>query len=120
MSSNSKTFYDENIKKIQNLSVDEQIQLIKEYQQGSKEAKNILIGNNIGYIIFAVKQKFGIDDCDCEDLINIGIIGLIKGINTYNLENKLFYKEYNIEKSIKLTTFLITIVIILLIFVIFK
>lgn len=89
MSSNSKTFYDENIKKIQNLSADEQIQLIKEYQQGSKEAKNILIGNNIGYIIFAVKQKFGIDDCDCEDLISTGIIGLIKGINTYNLEKEV-------------------------------
>ena len=40
----------------------------------------------------------------------------------YEVKNKyeIFYKEYNIEKSIKLTTFLITIVIILLIFVIFK
>ncbi len=40
----------------------------------------------------------------------------------YEVKNKyeIFYKEYNIEKSIKLTTILITIVIILLIFVIFK
>ena len=86
MSFDSKIFYNEKIKKLQNLSVDEQIQLIKEYRQGSEEAKNILIENNIRYIVFAVKQKFGIDECDCEDLISTGIIGLIKGINTYNLE----------------------------------
>ena len=46
MSSNSKTFYDKNIKKLQNLSVDEQIQLIKDYQEGSEEAREILIKSN--------------------------------------------------------------------------
>lgn len=86
MSSNSKTFYDKNIKKLQNLSVDEQIQLIKDYQEGSEEAREILIKSNIGYVIYAVRHKFRINDCNSEDLINTGIIGLIKAINTYNLE----------------------------------
>ena len=86
MSFNNKIFFNEDIKMLQNLSFDEQIKLIKEYQQGSKEARDALIEFNIRYVIFAVKNKFQINDCDIEDLINIGIIGLIKGINTYKLE----------------------------------
>ena len=86
MNFNNDFFNNEDLKMLQHLSYDEQIKLIKEYHQGSKEARDALIEFNIRYVIFAVKNKFQINDCDIEDLINIGIIGLIKGINTYKLE----------------------------------
>ena len=57
MSFNNKIFFNEDIKMLQNLSFDEQIKLIKEYQQGSKEARDALIEFNIRYVIFAVKNK---------------------------------------------------------------
>ena len=86
MNFNNDFFNNEDLKMLQHLSYDEQIKLIKEYHQGSKEARDILIENNIRYVIFAVRCKFRINNCDSDDLINTGIIGLIKGIDTFNLE----------------------------------
>ena len=63
------------------------------YIQLGEEGKNKLIEHNFSLVVFLVKkyEKSGID---LEDLVSIGTIGLIKGINTYNL-----------DKNIKLATY---------------
>ena len=48
---------------------------------GDLEARNILVEHNLRLVAHIVKKYYQNDDAD--DLISIGSIGLIKGINTY-------------------------------------
>ena len=58
-----------------------------------KEAKSLLIEHNLRLVVYIAK-KFDNTSVGVEDLISIGTIGLIKAINTFNL-----------EKNIKLATY---------------
>ena len=51
--------------------------------RGDKEAKDILIERNLRLVAHIAKKYYS-DNRDNEDLISIGIIGLIKAVNTYN------------------------------------
>lgn len=62
-------------------------------QKGDEEAKNKLIEHNLRLVVFLAK-KYENTGIDLEDLVSIGTIGLIKGINTYNM-----------DKNIKLATY---------------
>ncbi len=66
---------------------------IKEMQNGSTTARNILIEHNLRLVAHIVK-KFEHDLNIQDDLISIGTIGLIKGIDTYSS-----------NKNVKLTTY---------------
>lgn len=57
------------------------------------EAKHKLIEHNLRLVVFLAK-KYENTGVDLEDLVSIGSIGLIKAINTYNL-----------DKNIKLATY---------------
>lgn len=70
------------IKPPRNLTEEEQIKLFKE---NTKEARNKLISSNIRLVIYEVYKRFYNTMHDTEDLISIGIIGLIKGIDTYDI-----------------------------------
>ncbi len=54
-----------------------------EMKEGDKTARNILIKHNLRLVAHIVK-KYNSNHTDNEDLISIGTIGLIKGINTYD------------------------------------
>lgn len=75
------------------LSAEEEEKYIKEMEQGSKEAKNILIEHNIRLVAHIVK-KYPNHQKDTEDLISIGSIGLIKAVNTYNSAKKVRLATY--------------------------
>ena len=49
------------------------------------EARNILVEHNLRLVAHIVK-KYNNFDRDKDDLISVGTIGLIKAINTYNME----------------------------------
>ena len=72
------------------LSKEEEIRLVSE---GSKDSKNKLIEHNLRLVVFLAK-KYENTGVDLEDLVSIGTIGLIKGVETYNL-----------DKNIKLATY---------------
>ena len=61
--------------------------------QGNQEARNKLIEHNLRLVVFLAK-KYENTKVDLEDLVSIGTIGLIKGVNTYKL-----------DKNIKLATY---------------
>lgn len=61
--------------------------------KGDTNAKNKLIEHNLRLVVFLAK-KYENTGYDVEDLVSIGSIGLIKGINTYKL-----------DKNIKLATY---------------
>lgn len=65
------------------LTPDEEKALIVKLEQGDKEAKNILIERNLRLVAHIAKKYYS-ENREIDDLISIGIIGLIKAINTYN------------------------------------
>ena len=67
--------------------------LIKKMKSGDKEARNKLIEHNLRLVAHIVK-KFETADQDTDDLIGIGTVGLIKGIDTYKDNSKVKLSTY--------------------------
>ena len=75
------------------LSKEEELKYLIELKSGNDKARDVLIEHNLGLVVFLAK-KYESTGYDMEDLVSIGSIGLIKGINTYK-----------IDKNIKLATY---------------
>jgi RNA polymerase sporulation-specific sigma factor len=60
---------------------------------GREEAKNMLIEHNLRLVVYLAKKFENTGIC-VEDLISIGTIGLIKGINTFNPKKKIKLATY--------------------------
>ncbi len=75
------------------LSPAEEEKCITEMLQGSTEARNKLIEHNLRLVAHIVK-KFDSKNTDTDDLISIGTIGLIKGIDTYKNNKKTKITTY--------------------------
>ena len=73
-------------------SEDERIYLEK-FRDGDEKARNILIEHNLR-LVAHVAKKYSNTNIDQDDLISIGTIGLIKGINTYNIERNFKLATY--------------------------
>ncbi len=75
------------------LSKEEEIRYVELSQNGDEFARNKLIEHNLRLVVF-LSKKYENTGVDLEDLVSIGTIGLIKGVNTYKL-----------DKNIKLATY---------------
>lgn len=75
------------------LSKEEENNLVIKARLGDTNARDKLIEHNLRLVVFLAK-KYESTGYDLEDLVSIGSIGLIKGINTYK-----------ISKNIKLATY---------------
>lgn len=75
------------------LSKEVEEEYIKRMRQGDKEARNKLIEHNLRLVAHIVK-KFETKTNDTDDLIGIGTIGLIKGIDTYKENKKVKLATY--------------------------
>jgi len=75
------------------LSKEEEERLVESFYNGDLKAKDKLIEHNLRLVVFLAK-KYENTKIDLEDLVSIGTIGLIKGINTYKG-----------DKNIKLATY---------------
>lgn len=64
------------------LSREEESLYLQRWMQGDVESRNILVEHNLRLVAHIIKKYFTQTD-DIDDLISIGTIGLIKGINTY-------------------------------------
>ena len=78
----------------ESLSQEDERMYVEKMREGDQDAKNILIEHNLRLVAHVCK-KYNNTNVDQDDLISIGSIGLIKGINSYNP-----------EKSIKLSTYI--------------
>jgi len=65
------------------LSSEEELLYLQRMDNGDIEAKNKLIEHNMRLVVHVVK-KYTSTGKELDDLISIGTIGLIKGINTFN------------------------------------
>ena len=75
------------------LSRAEEERLVLLNMDGNNDAKSKLIEHNLRLVVF-LSKKYENTGVDLEDLVSIGTIGLIKGVNTYKL-----------DKNIKLATY---------------
>lgn len=75
------------------LSSEDEEKYVKEFANGSKEARDILIEHNLRLVVYVAK-RYETNITNLEDLISIGTLGLIKAINTFKL-----------DKNIKLATY---------------
>lgn len=66
------------------LSSEEEKMYLEKMENGNEEAKNILIERNLR-LVAHISKKYSSTNIDQEDLISIGTIGLIKGINSYKI-----------------------------------
>lgn len=64
------------------LSESEETECIQKMALGDKQARNTLIEHNLR-LVAHIAKKYSTEN-NAEDLISIGTIGLIKGINTFN------------------------------------
>ena len=65
------------------LSEEEEKIALKEMREGNNDARNRLIEHNLRLVAHIVK-KFDSKNVEQDDLISIGTIGLIKGVDTFN------------------------------------
>ena len=75
------------------LTKEDEIKYVQLSMKGDKIAREILIEHNLRLVVF-LSKKYDNTMIDLEDLVSIGTIGLIKGVNTYKL-----------DKNIKLATY---------------
>jgi RNA polymerase sporulation-specific sigma factor len=75
------------------LSQEEEREMLRRFAGGDDEARKILIERNLRLVAHIIKKYYTSED-DREDLISIGTIGLIKGINTYKPEKKVHLSTY--------------------------
>ena len=75
------------------LSAEEENEYLEKYMNGDEDARNILIERNLRLVAHICK-KYNIPNVDNDDLISIGTIGLIKGINTYKTDKGVRLATY--------------------------
>ena len=75
------------------LSKEDEVKYVTMSLNGDKKARSKLIEHNLRLVVFLAK-KYENTGIDLEDLVSIGSVGLIKGVNTYKL-----------DKNIKLATY---------------
>ena len=75
------------------LNKEDEMKYLSLATKGDIDAKNKLIEHNLRLVVY-LSKKYENTKIDLEDLVSIGTIGLIKGINTYKM-----------DKNIKLATY---------------
>ena len=77
------------------LKQEEQIKLFEEYQKGNKRAKQELIEGNLK-LVLSVLRKYQNRNVNMDDLFQVGVIGLIKAIENFDLSYNLKLSTYAI------------------------
>jgi len=94
LNKNNEIFYVGSLDKLpEPLTKEQEIQYVQQSMEGNKLAREKLIEHNLRLVVF-LSKKYENTGLDLEDLVSIGTIGLIKGVNTYKL-----------DKNIKLATY---------------
>ena len=75
------------------LSPEEEREFLIKLKEGDEDARNILIERNLR-LVAHVSKKYASTNIDQDDLISIGTIGLIKGINSFDMNKNIRLATY--------------------------
>ena len=76
------------------LKGEQEQQALEALEQGDENAKQLLIEHNLRLVVY-IARRFENTGTNLEDLISIGTIGLIKGINTYRRDKNIKLATYS-------------------------
>lgn len=82
-----------NTNNIKVLKSKETIELFKRYQQGDLAAKDELVNGNLKLVLSTIK-RFNNSKYNMDDLFQVGVIGLIKAIENFDLSYNLKLSTY--------------------------
>ena len=75
------------------LSPEEEQRCLEQWEHGDIAARNKLVEHNLRLVAHIMKKYYAQTD-DVDDLISIGTIGLIKGINSYRADKGVRLATY--------------------------
>lgn len=75
------------------LDKDEELECMNALAAGDETVRKTLIERNLRLVVY-IARKFENTGVNIEDLISIGAIGLIKAVNTFNVEKKIKLATY--------------------------
>lgn len=75
------------------LSEKQEREYLEKYASGDIEARNKLVEHNLRLVAHIIKKYYGTQS-EQDDLVSIGTIGLIKAINTYDMNKNIRLSSY--------------------------
>jgi RNA polymerase sporulation-specific sigma factor len=75
------------------LTAQEEKKYLDLFNQGNEEARNILVERNLR-LVAHIAKKYNTGSIDCDDIISIGTIGLIKAIGSFNPDKGIRLATY--------------------------
>lgn len=82
-----------NTSNLKTITHEEAINLFKEYQNGSKEAKDKIFEANIR-LVLSILKRFNIAQDNINDMFQIGCVGLLKAIDNFDLSVGVTFSTY--------------------------
>lgn len=82
-----------NTAKLKVLSEDKKIELLKKMKNGDKSAREELIQGNLR-LVLSVIQKFMTRGAPADDLFQVGVVGLIKAIDNFDVSLDVKFSTY--------------------------
>lgn len=75
------------------LSAKDERKYLEEFKKGDMKARNKLVEHNLRLVAHIIKKYYSSTN-DQDDLVSIGTIGLIKAINTFNMDKNIKLSSY--------------------------
>lgn len=88
-----------NTSQLKVLKESEKIELLRKAHNGDKEARDELINGNLR-LVLSVIQRFSNRGENMDDLFQVGVIGLIKAIDNFNLDLDVRFSTYAVPMCI--------------------
>ncbi len=76
------------------LSDEEFCDLLQQAQNGDNEARNKIIEHNTRLVLYEVTNKFKTVDYEKKELVSIGILGLFKAVDTFDISKNIRFSSY--------------------------
>ena len=81
------------------VSAKEMQDMLLQYKNGNDEAKELLIMYNLR-LVLSIVQRFDIKEYNCDDVFQVGIIGLIKSIENFDTSIGVRFSTYAVPMII--------------------
>lgn len=88
-----------NTSQLKVLKESEKMELLKKARNGDKKAREDLITGNLR-LVLSVVQRFSNRGENMDDLFQVGVIGLIKAIDNFNLDLDVRFSTYAVPMCI--------------------
>lgn len=75
------------------LTEDKEKEYLLKSKNGDIKARNILVEHNLRLVAHIIKKYYAVN-VDQDDLVSIGTIGLIKAINTFDMDKNIKLSSY--------------------------